>query len=59
MKSESNMHSGRRPSPEGTKLVFVGTIIPMIRAVDGPTKARHERPDGRQDKKRAETELRN
>ena len=53
------MHSGRRPSPEGTKLVFVGTIIPMIRAVDGPTKARHERPDGRQDKKRAETELRN
>ena len=46
------MRSGRRPSPEARRLAFADTISPrMICPVDGPTKGRHERPDGRPEKK--------
>ena len=36
-------HSGRRPSPTGTRLLFAGTISPMICPVDGPAEGRHEK----------------
>ena len=36
------MRAGRRPSPEGTRLLFAGTISPMICLGDGPTEGRHD-----------------
>ena len=39
----SCMRSGRKPSPEGTRLPFAGTISSMICPVDGPTGGRHKR----------------
>ena len=41
MKQKTSMRSGRRPSPEGARLLVAGTINPMICPVDGPTKGRH------------------
>ena len=48
-----SMHTGRRPSPEGTinGLLFAGTISPIICPGEDPQKD-DTRPDGRQDKKR-------
>ena len=40
---KTNMRPGRRPSPEGTMLLFAGTINRMIYSVDGPTEGRHEK----------------
>ena len=44
-KTKTNIRSGRRPSPEGTRLLFAGPISPinMICPVDGPTVGRHEK----------------
>ena len=59
MKNETktNMHSGRRPIPEGTRLLFACTISPTKRPVDGPTERRHEKTRRRQDKKWAEAQI--
>ena len=38
-----NMHSGRRPSPEETKLLLAGTISSMICPGDRPTEGRHDK----------------
>ena len=35
------MRAGRRPSPEGTRLLFAGTISPMMCLGDGPTERGH------------------
>ena len=43
MKQKTSMRAGRRPSPGGTKLLFAGTISPMICPVDGSTEGRHEK----------------
>ena len=55
------MRSGRRPSPEGTRSLFAGTISPVIYPVDGPTEGRHDktRRKTRQETKGTETELKN
>ena len=46
------MRSGRRPSPEGTRWLFAGTINPMMCSVDGPTEGKYEKKtDGRQEKR--------
>ena len=37
------MRSGRRPCPEGTTLLFVGTISPMVCPGSPPTENRHDR----------------
>ena len=37
------MRSGRRPSSEGTRLLFAGTISPTTRPVNGPTEGRQKR----------------
>ena len=37
------MRTGRRPSPEGTRLLFAGTISPTICLGDGPTEGRHDK----------------
>ena len=37
------MRAGRRPSPEGTRLLFAGTISPTICLGDGPTEGRHDK----------------
>ena len=55
------MRAGRRPSPEGTRLLFAGTISPMICLGDGPTEGGHDKTSGRQEnktkkKKRAATQ---
>ena len=62
-KTKINMHSGRWPSPEGTRLLFAGTISPVVCPGDGPTEGRHDetRRKTRQqnkgkEKKRAETQ---
>ena len=40
-KNASCMRSGRRPSPEGTRLLFDAAISPiMMRPGDGPTEGR-------------------
>ena len=39
----SYIRAGRRPSPEGTRLLFAGTISPMICPDDGPTEGRHDK----------------
>ena len=39
----SYMRAGRRPSPEGTRSLFAGTISPMICPGDGPTEGRHDK----------------
>ena len=36
------MRAGRRPSPEGTRLLFAGKIGPMICLGDRPTEGRHK-----------------
>ena len=41
--TKTNMWSGRRPSPEGTRLLFVGTLSPITCSVDGPTEGRHQK----------------
>ena len=38
-----NMRWGRRPSPEGTRLLLAGTISPMTCPGDGPTEAQHDK----------------
>ena len=57
--TKTNKRSGRRPSPEGIRLLFTGTISPRIFPVDGPIEGRHNntRRKTRKEKKRAETEL--
>ena len=40
--AENNMRSGRRPSPEGSRLLFAGTLSPMICPVDVPAEGRHK-----------------
>ena len=45
-----SMRAGRRPSPEGTRLLFAGTISPMICLGDGSTEERQA--EGRHDKTR-------
>ena len=37
------MRSGRRPSPEGTRMLFAGTITQMLCLVDGPKEGRHDK----------------
>ena len=57
MKNETktNIRSGSRPSPEGTRLLFAdGTVSPMMCPADEQQKD-DERPDGGQAKMRAET----
>ena len=51
--AENKLESGRRPSPEGTKLLFAGAISPMMHPGDGATEGRHDkiRRETRQDKK--------
>ena len=39
----SCMRAGRRPSPEGTGLLFAGTISPMICLGDRPTEGLHDK----------------
>ena len=39
----SCMRSGCRPSPEGTRLLFAGTIGLMICLGDVPTEGRHDK----------------
>ena len=55
------MRSGRRPSPEGTRLLFAGAIVlsPMICQDDGPTESRHDKTrwKTRQEKKRQENKI--
>ena len=50
------MRAGRRPSPEGTKMMFAGTISPTICLRDGQTKERHDNTKrrARKEKKREE-----
>ena len=50
------MRAVRRPSPEGTRLLFAGTVSPMICLRGGPTKGRHDkiRRKAREKKKRNE-----
>ena len=48
----SCMRAGRRPSPEGTRLLFAGTVSPMISLGDGPTERRHDKSRRRQAKKK-------
>ena len=36
------MRAGRRPSPEGTRMLFAGTISPTICLGEGPTEGRHD-----------------
>ena len=44
MKPKQACAQGRRPSPEGTRLLIAGTISPpMISPFDGPTDRRHEK----------------
>ena len=53
----SCMRAGRRPSPEGTRLLFAGTVSPMISLGDGPTERRHDksrRKASKNEKKRIE-----
>ena len=52
--TKTNLRSGRRPSPEETRLLFAGTISPMICPGDGPTEGRHDKTSrkARQEKKR-------
>ena len=40
-KTKTSVHSGSRPSPEGARLLFGGTISPMMCPVDGPAEGRH------------------
>ena len=35
--AENNMRSGRRPSPEGSRLLFAGTVSSMLCPGDRPT----------------------
>lgn len=49
------MRSGRRPRPEGTRLLLAGTINPKIFQLMDSNKDARRKPDGRQDKKRVET----
>ena len=45
-KNETNtscMRAGRRPRPEGTRLLFAGTIGSTICLDDGPTEARQDK----------------
>ena len=42
-KTKKKIRSGRRPISEGTRLLFAGTISPMMCPVDGPTEGRHEK----------------
>ena len=48
------MRSGRRPSPELTRLLFVGMIKPMICPANGPTEGWHKKIRQRQDKQKAD-----
>ena len=50
-----NMRSGLWPSPEGSRLLFAGTISPMICPGDGPKSVDTTRPDGRLNKKKKYT----
>ena len=51
MKTKTNMPSGSRPSPEGTRMLFAGgTVSPMM-----DDKMATKKPDGRQAKMRVET----
>ena len=43
IKKTSYIRAGRRPSPEGTRLLFSGTISPTICLGDGPTEKRHNK----------------
>ena len=63
----SCMRTGRRPSPEGTRLLSAGTISPTLCLGDGPTEGRHdktrrkkrkknEKKKKRKEKKRAATQ---
>ena len=50
------MRSGRRPSPEGARLLFAGPTSTMICPADGPTEGRYKKT--RRDTRREErTEL--
>ena len=42
-KTTGNTRSAPRPNPEGTDLLFAGTISLTIFPVDGPTEGRHEK----------------
>ena len=47
------MRSGRRPSPEGTRLPFAATISPRyLEVTDQLDKDDTTKPDGRQDEKK-------
>ena len=54
------MRSGRRPSPEGTRLLFAGTISPMMYLSGGPTEGRYDttRRKARKKKKKIEQQHR-
>ena len=52
----NKMRSGRRPSPEGPRIMLAGTITPMICPVYGPTGGRPRQKTRQENKrKRAET----
>ena len=41
--TKTNMRSGRRPNPEGTRLLFAGTISPRMISADGPIGAKQNK----------------
>ena len=42
-RNKNFMRAGRRPSPEGTRSLFAGTISPTMCLGDGPTEGRHDK----------------
>ena len=52
------MRSGRRPSPEGIRLLFAGTISPWYVQVGDEPKQKDDttRPDGKQEKEKKRKE---